>query len=184
MYESGATRSFVYVKNIILNKNKGDLIMAKGKGGNTVAAVWEIAEPIAKELGLSIWDIRFVKEGADWFLRIFIDKDGGISIEDCENMSRAIDKPLDEADPIEQSYCLEVSSPGVERDLTRDAHFEACLGEKIKVKLIRALEGKREFSGILESSDGKQFTLRLEDGSAMCIDRKETSYVKLDDFSF
>ena len=184
MYESGATRSFVYVKNIILIKNKGDLIMAKGKGGNTVAAVWEIAEPIAKELGLSIWDIRFVKEGADWFLRIFIDKDGGISIEDCENMSRAIDKPLDEADPIEQSYCLEVSSPGVERDLARDAHFEDCLGEKIKVKLIRALEGKREFSGILESSDGKQFTLRLEDGSAMCIDRKETSYVKLDDFSF
>lgn len=184
MYESGATRSFVYVKNIILNQNKGDLIMAKGKGGNTVAAVWDIAEPIAKELGLDIWDIRFVKEGADWFLRIFIDKDGGVSIVDCENMSRAIDKPLDEADPIEQSYCLEVSSPGVERDLTRDTHFEACLGEKIKIKLIRAVEGKREFAGVLESSDGKQFTLRLEDGSAMCIDRKETSYVKLDDFSF
>ena len=70
--------------------------MAKGKGGNTVAAVWEIAEPIAEELGLVIWDIRFVKEGTDWFLRIFIDKDGGVGITDCENMSRAIDKPLDE----------------------------------------------------------------------------------------
>ena len=158
--------------------------MAKGKGGNTVAAVWEIAEPIAEQLGLEIWDIRFVKEGADWFLRIIIDKDGGVGITDCENMSRAIDKPLDEADPIEQSYCLEVSSPGLERELTRESHFEVCKGEKIKVKMIRAIDGVREFSGILESSEGMSIVLRLEDGSAMCIDRKETSYVKLDDFSF
>ena len=158
--------------------------MAKGKGGNTVNAVWEIAEPIAEELGLVIWDIRFVKEGADWFLRIFIDKDGGVGITDCENMSRAIDKPLDEADPIEQSYCLEVSSPGLERELTRESHFEACKGEKIKVKMIRAIDGVREFSGILESSEGMSIVLRLEDGSAMNIEKKETSYIKLDDFNF
>lgn len=157
--------------------------MPKGKGGNTVAAVWEIAKPIADELGLDIWDIRFVKEGSDWFLRIFIDKDGGVGITDCENMSRAIDKPLDEADPIEQSYCLEVSSPGIERDLTRDSHFEACKGQKIKIKLIRALDGKREFSGILEDYDGKTVTMRLEDGNAMCFEKKETGYIKLDDFS-
>ena len=158
--------------------------MAKGKGGNTVAAVWEIAEPIAEELGLVIWDIRFVKEGADWFLRIFIDKDGGVGITDCENMSRAIDKPLDVADPIEQSYCLEVSSPGLERELTRESHFEVCKGEKIKVKMIRAVDGVREFSGILESSEGMSIVLRLEDGSAMNIEKKETSYIKLDDFNF
>ncbi len=158
--------------------------MAKGKGGNTVAAVWEIAEPIAAELGLKLWDIRFVKEGADWFLRIFIDKDGGVGITDCENMSRAIDKPLDDADPIEQSYCLEVSSPGIERDLSRESHFEACKGEKIKVKLIRAVDGIREFSGILEDYEGMRITLRLEDGSAMNIEKKETSYIKLDDFNF
>ena len=158
--------------------------MAKGKGGNTVAAVWEIAEPIAAELGLKLWDIRFVKEGADWFLRIFIDKDGGVGITDCENMSRAIDKPLDDADPIEQSYCLEVSSPGIERDLSRESHFEACKGEKIKVKLIRAVDGIREFSGILEDYEGMKIILRLEDGSAMNIDKKETSYIKLDDFNF
>ena len=158
--------------------------MAKGKGGNTVAAVWEIAEPIAAELGLKLWDIRFVKEGADWFLRIFIDKDGGVGITDCENMSRAIDKPLDDADPIEQSYCLEVSSPGIERDLSRESHFEACKGEKIKVKLIRAVDGIREFSGILEDYEGMKIVLRLEDGSAMNIEKKETSYIKLDDFNF
>ena len=158
--------------------------MAKGKGGNTVAAVWEIAKPLAEQLGLEIWDIRFVKEGADWFLRIFIDKDGGISIEDCENMSRAIDKPLDEADPIEQSYCLEVSSPGVERELVRDSHFEMCKGEKIKVKLIRAVDGQREFNGVLEDFDGHAITLRLEDGGAMVFDKKEASKIRLDDFSF
>ena len=152
--------------------------MAKGKGGNTVAAVWEIAEPIAAELGLKLWDIRFVKEGADWFLRIFIDKDGGVGITDCENMSRAIDKPLDDADPIEQSYCLEVSSPGIERDLSRESHFEACKGEKIKVKLIRAVDGIREYY------EGMKIVLRLEDGSAMNIEKKETSYIKLDDFNF
>ena len=90
---------------------------SKGKGGNTVNAVWEIAEPIANGLGYELWDVRFEKEGANWYLRIFIDKEDGISINDCVDMSHAIDKPLDEADPIEQSYCLEVCAPGLERDL-------------------------------------------------------------------
>ena len=156
--------------------------MAKGKGGNVVNAVWELAEPIAKELGLEIWDVRFLKEGADWILRIFIDKEEGIDIEDCVNMTHAIDKPLDELDPIDQSYSLEVSSPGVERDLTRPEHFEKYKGANIKVKLIRPVEGQREFNGVLEDSDGKLFVLRLENGSAMEIDKKETSYIKLDDF--
>ena len=155
---------------------------SKGKGGNTVNTVWEIAEPIAQSLGLEIWDVRFEKEGADWFLRIFIDKDGGVSIDDCVDMSHAIDKPLDEADPIEQSYCLEVSSPGLERDLKRDAHFEKSLGEKIMVKLIRPVDGQREFKGILESYDNGKFELLSEDGTKLMINKKETSYVKLDDF--
>ena len=97
-------------------------------------------------------------------------------------MSHAIDKPLDEADPIEQSYCLEVSSPGLERDLKRDAHFEKCLGEKIIVKLIRPVEGQREFKGILESYDNGNFELTTEDGTKLMINKKEASYVKLDDF--
>lgn len=156
--------------------------MAKGKGGNVVNAVWELAEPIAKELGLEIWDVRFLKEGTDWILRIFIDKEEGIDIEDCVNMTHAIDKPLDDLDPIDQSYSLEVSSPGVERDLTRPEHFEKYKGANIKVKLIRPVDGQREFNGVLEDSDGKLFVLRLENGSAMEIDKKETSYIKSDDF--
>lgn len=155
---------------------------SKGKGGNTVNTVWQIAEPLAKELGLEIWDVRFEKEGADWFLRIFIDKEGGVSIDDCVDMSHAIDKPLDDADPIEQSYCLEVCSPGVERELKRDEHFMKFIGEAVMVKLIRPLEGKREYNGILASYDNGSFELRLEDGTGLMINKKETSYVKLDDF--
>ena len=166
-------------RSFALQKGK---IMAKGKGGNVTEAVRALAAPIAEELGVELWDIRFVKEGTDWFLRIIIDKEGGVDINDCENMSRAIDGPLDEADPIDQSYCLEVSSPGLERDLTRPEHFEKCKGMAIKVKLIRPLEGQREFSGILEDSDGNKIVLRLENGGAMEIDKKETSYIKLDDF--
>lgn len=155
---------------------------SKGKGGNTVNAVWEIAEPIANSLGYELWDVRFEKEGANWYLRIFIDKEDGISINDCVDMSHAIDKPLDEADPIEQSYCLEVCSPGLERDLKRDAHFEKSIGKKIMVKLIRPVDGQREFKGKLESYDNGNFELLLEEGTKLMINKKETSYVKLDDF--
>lgn len=155
---------------------------SKGKGGSTVNTVWEIAEPIANSLGYELWDVRFEKEGANWYLRIFIDKEDGISINDCVDMSHAIDKPLDEADPIEQSYCLEVCSPGLERDLKRDSHFEKCIGEKIMVKLIRPVDGQREFKGKLESYDNGNFELLLEEGTKLMINKKETSYVKLDDF--
>ncbi len=155
---------------------------AKGKGGNTVSAVWDIARPIAEKLGLELWDIRFVKEGVSWFLRIYIDKEDGVDINDCERMSRALDAPLDEADPIEQSYCLEVSSPGIERELTREEHFQACLGEKIKIKLIRPRDNVRDFSGVLESYDGADITVRLENGEELRINKKETSFIKLDDF--
>ena len=155
---------------------------SKGKGGSTVNTVWEMAEPIAKSLGYELWDVRFEKEGANWYLRIFIDKEDGISINDCVDMSHAIDKPLDEADPIEQSYCLEVCSPGLERDLKRDSHFEKCIGEKIMVKLIRPVDGQREFKGTLESYDNGNFELLLDEGTKLMINKKETSYVKLDDF--
>ena len=120
--------------------------------GNTAAAVWKLAQPIAESLGLILWDVRFVKEGALWYLRIFIDKPEGVGIEDCEAMSRAVNGPLDELDPIEQSYCLEVSSTGINRELVRPEHFDAFLDCFVIVKLIRPLEdGSREVGGILRS---------------------------------
>lgn len=150
---------------------------------NVVSIVRSIAEPVAKELGLRLWDVRFVKEGASWYLRVFIDKDGGVDINDCVDMTHALNGPLDEADPIEVSYCLEVSSPGIERDLTRDEHFEAMTGEKIKLRLIRPDENKqREFSGILKSYEDGNITVQLEDGERVFV-KKETAWVKLDDFN-
>ena len=152
------------------------------KGGNTVKAVWDIVEPFDEELGVVIWDVRFLKEGSSWYLRIFIDKDGGVSIDDCVDLTHAINKPLDEADPIEQAYFLEVSSPGVERDLVRDEHFTAYIGEKIKVKMIRPVEGKREFSGILADYSDGNITISFEDVSGFTFTKKEASWIKVDDF--
>ena len=125
--------------------------------GNTVSRVTEIITPYAHQLGLEIWDVRFAKEGTDWYLRIFIDKDGGISIDDCVDLTHAITKPLDEADPISQSYTLEVSSPGVERELTADAHFEKYIGSNVMVRLIRLLIT----SGILPESLRLILTVKL-----------------------
>lgn len=116
---------------------------------NTVQKVEGIVRPIADELGLKIWDIRYLKEGASWFLRIFIDKEGGVDIDDCERMSRAIDAPLDDADLIKEAYYLEVSSPGLFRELTRPEHFEEFEGAEVTVRLIRPIDKQKEFIGTL-----------------------------------
>lgn len=157
--------------------------MPKNKQGSTVEIVTEIVKPIIEEMKLSLWDVRFVKEGAMWYLRIFIDKDSGVTIEDCENVTRAIDEPLDRADPIEQNYCLEVSSPGIERELVRYEHYDAFLGAPVMVKTIRPLEnGLREFKGTLAAHDKETVTVVMNDGIQKTLRKKETVYVKLDDF--
>jgi ribosome maturation factor RimP len=154
--------------------------MASHKGG-VVSTVEKLAQPIAQGLGLELWDTQFVKEGSTYYLRIFIDKDGGISIDDCEAMSRAIDKELDRADPIEQSYCLEVSSPGIERQLTKDWHFEKYLGKTIMSRLIRPdSEGRRDIDGTLESFDGIYAGIKTASGTIL-VKRAETAYFKLAD---
>ncbi len=150
--------------------------------GNTVVKVAEIVAPYAEELGLDIWDIRFVKEGTDWYLRIFIDKDGGVSIDDCVDLTHAITKPLDDADPISQSYLLEVSSPGVERELITDSHFEKYIGAAVMMRLIRPIDKVRDFGGILKNYENGLITVELADGEELTVNKKETSYVKLDDF--
>ena len=146
----------------------------------TAQKVYDVVKPFADELSLDIWDIRYTKEGSAWFLRIFIDKDGGIDITDCENLSRAIDEPLDKADPIKESYYLEVSSPGLGRELTRAEHFEKLNGQQITVKLIRPRDGEKEFVGVLCGYNNGAVTIDI-DGDEITFEKSEISKVKLND---
>ena len=143
---------------------------------NTAGIVRSIVEPIIAGLGYMLWDVEYVKEGADMILRITIDSPEGIGIEDCEKVSRAIDPAIDEADPIEDSYRLEVSSPGVERILTRPEHFETCLGEKVEVRLYAPLDGRKQLTGILKSADADKITVE-EDGGETAIPRDAVANV-------
>ena len=155
--------------------------MAKGK--NTVTAVEELAQPLAERLGLELWDVRFEKEGAQWYLRLLVDKEGGIAIDDCEAFSRAIDPLLDEADPISQSYVLEVGSPGTERELVKDWHFARYLNQRVSVRLIRPQDGKRDFVGELLAFENSAVRIRVGDVE-LEFPISETAFVKLYDDYF
>ena len=122
----------------------------------------ELLLPIIERNGFELVDVEYVKEAGTWYLRAYIDKPGGITIDDCETMSRAIDPVLDEADPIEVSYRLEVSSPGVERTISRPEHYDACIGEKVEAKLYAPMSGQKKLIGILAAADEKTFTLETE----------------------
>ena len=140
------------------------------KNSKSIAsAVSEIAEGVAKELGYSIWDVEYVKEGADWYLRITIDSESGITIDDCEKMSRAIDPILDEHDLIEDMYHLEVSSPGIEREIKTDFHLSKCIGERVAVKLFAPIDGQKQLVGILKGFDN---SVEIESASSLSIERK------------
>lgn len=132
------------------------------KFGTTENRIYELVKPLADELSLYIWDVRFEKEGASFYLRVFIDKEGGITIEDCEDLTRPLNKLLDEVDPIPQHYILEVGSPGIERDLLRENHYEICLGEPVRVRFIRTVDDNKEFIGCLVSWDKDKITIEIE----------------------
>lgn len=144
---------------------------------NAAEKVYDLIHDTVAEQGVELWDVRFLKEGASWYLRVFIDKPDGISIDDCTNVSHAIDPIIDEADPIDVSYYLEVCSPGINRDLTRPQHYEKMLGKKIKIKLFKARDSKKEFLGILKSAedniviecDGEELSFALSDISKASV---------------
>ena len=160
---------------------------APKKKGNVAQRVWELSQPLAEELGLSLWDVQFVKEGADWFLRVFIDKENGVSIDDCVDMTHALSPVLDKEDPIPQEYLLEVSSPGLERKLTRPGHFAAYVGRPVRARLIRPLEsGERELCGILlRAEDSGELELQLDEDTSVTLEKKECSSIQaVDDGDF
>ncbi len=125
--------------------------MATGKG--IAQVVRELIAPVAEELGLILWDVEFLKEGARRVLRVTVDSDEGVTIDDCERMHRAIDPLLDEADPIDTSYDLEVSSPGIERELRTDAHIDLFVGEPVELRFFAPVNGQKSMRGVLAGRD-------------------------------
>lgn len=149
------------------------------KHGSTEQLVAELAAPIADSLGLILWDVRFEKEGAAWYLRVFIDKEEGINIDDCEAMSRPLSDLLDEKDPISQSYYLEVGSAGLERDLVRESHFSASIGAEVRARLIRPDEtGAKEYTGILTGFDKESVTLALSEEETVSLPLEGVARIK------
>ena len=140
--------------------------------------VWQLAEPIAARCGCSIWDVEFVREGGEWFLRVYLDKDGGVDITDCEAVSRALDPVLDEADPIEQSYTFEVCSAGLERVLKRPSDFARYLGQSICVRTFAPVDGAKEHVGkLLSWQDGN---LSIEQaGAVRSFTKSQVAQVRL-----
>ncbi|MEG0752077.1 MAG: ribosome maturation factor RimP [Oscillospiraceae bacterium] len=148
------------------------------KKTNVASAVREAAQPIADRLGLTLWDVVYVKEGPSWFLRAIIDKPGGVSIDDCESVSRELDPAVDALEIAESDFYFEVSSPGLGRELLRNEHIASYVGKPVRVKRYTPDEhGEREFAGVLESFDGERLTF----AEGHTVDKKDAAYIKADD---
>lgn len=143
---------------------------------NIAGAVREFLLPVVEGLGYTLWDVEYVKEGSEWYLRVTIDSPSGITIDDCERVHRAIDPVIDEHDPIENAYHLEVSSPGIERVLRTDVHLAAFAGEEVEIRLYAAVDGKKSLRGILGGTDEKTVTL-LCGGQTVKLDRAKISRI-------
>ena len=140
--------------------------------------VTAIAKPIVEEEGCSLWDVEYVREAGSWYLRIYIDKVGGVDIDDCERISRRLDPVLDEADPIPDSYVFEVGSAGIERELKRPGDFEAFLGSDVEVRLYQPVNGQKSFVGTLRSYDNGTTTIEIG-GKTLSFNKTQTAQVRL-----
>ena len=141
--------------------------------------IYDMAKPIAEQHDCYIYDVEYVKEGGAYYLRVFVDKpQGGISIDECETVSRAISEVLDKRDPIKENYFFEVASPGIERKLRQEEHFERYMGELVNVGLYKAIDGSKVLHGKLTGFEDKIVTVETEDES-VSLPLKETTYIKL-----
>ncbi len=138
----------------------------------------ELILPIIRENGFELVDMEYVKEGRDWYLRAYIDKEGGITIDDCEKVSRAFSDVLDENDFIDGSYILEVSSPGIGRPLRKERDYERNTGREIEIRTYQNVDGKKEFTGTLISYDNDMVTIRMEDGSMRTFRKSDISLIR------
>ena len=140
--------------------------------------VTELAKPVVEEEGCSLWDVEYVREAGSWFLRIFIDKDGGVGIDDCERISRRLDPILDEADPIPDSYVFEVGSAGAERELKRPGDFEQFMGSEVEVRLYQPVNGCKVYVGALSGYDNDRVTVTVGKNE-VSFDKSQIALVKL-----
>lgn len=138
-----------------------------------------ITLPITEKLGFELVDVEYVKEGSTWYLRVYIDKPGGITVDDCEVVNRRVGDKLDELDYIEDSYIFEVSSPGLGRPLKKDKDFNRSLGEEVEVRLFRPVERSKEFVGLLKAFDKDTITLELENEEELVLERNAIALIRL-----
>jgi len=141
-------------------------------------ALEKLALDVCERHGVYIYNTEYKKEGSEYFLRLFIDKDGGVTIEDCENVSREISPMLDDLTFIKEAYIFEVSSPGIDRALTRPGHFEKVMGEEIDIKLFAPIDGKKEISGVLKAYSDGEITVVTND-KEIIIEKGKAASVKL-----
>ena len=141
--------------------------------------VRELAQPVAEENGCELWDVEYVREAGQWYLRLYLDKEGGVNILDCEAVSRKVSDLLDEADPIESSYMFEVSSAGAERPLKRPGDFERFMGSAVLVKTYKPKDGRKEFAGTLAGYDDGAVLLDMGTGEPLRFEKSEIALVRL-----
>ena len=138
-----------------------------------------LAEPVIAEQGCTLWDVEYVKEAGTWYLRAYIDKEGGITVDDCEVISRLLGEWLDKEDFIEDSYILEVSSPGLGRPLKKEKDFARSIGKDVEIRLYKAIDKQKEFTGTLTSYDADSVTITMEDGSERTFEKSEIALIRL-----
>ncbi|WWR15066.1 ribosome maturation factor RimP [Lachnospiraceae bacterium JLR.KK008] len=138
----------------------------------------ELLLPIAQAAGVSVYDVEYVKEGSDWYLRAYIDKPEGVNINDCEKVSRALSDRLDEEDFIPDAYILEVSSPGLGRTLKKEKHLEQSIGEEVELKTYKPVDKQKEFFGVLKAFDKHTLTIETE-GTERVFARNEVALIRL-----
>ena len=139
----------------------------------------ELLEPIVEELGFELVDVEYVKEAGNWYLRAYIDKPGGIAVDDCEAVSRRFSDILDEKDYIDDSYIFEVSSPGLGRPLKKEKDYQRSIGEEVEIRTYRAINKQKEFIGVLKEFDKNTVTISYEDGSTQTFEKSEIALIRL-----
>lgn len=170
----GESPLFTIVRGILLCQRRKEYYMSK----SIKETVFEIGDAVAGKLGMFLVDASFDKENGEKFLRLYIDKEGGVTLDDCESFSRSFEAEFDKADPIEEAYCLEVNSPGVDRVLKTEREFLHYVGRDVDVKLYSAIDGKKEFSGVLCGYNSGTAVVKT-DGADVEIPVSKAVYIKL-----